>query len=345
MPGEKRLKVSLVVDVENWAYANIARQFKKNIDEFDIEIIPMSKLNGNVALMWLMCRESDVVHFFCRGLAISYLGGDLKNTVAEYGGVTEEFIDEYIRPKLITTCVYDHLFLGDDIDFTRLLCGEIENYYVSSGKLFDIYNSLDLSYKPQAVITDGIDLDMFYPKNIDRLRAGSKKGLVVGWVGNSKWVGNNDDYKGVNTIIRPAVEKLKSEGYDIELFTSDRVSKVIPINEMVDYYEKIDVYVCASKFEGTPNPALESMACGIPVISTDVGIIPDLFGEKQKELIMSERSEKALEDKLRMLLENRDLLWEYSKENLESIKKWQWKYKADDFKRFITAAAKKRGII
>lgn len=338
MDLDKRLKVALVVDVENWAYANIARHFKKEIADFDIEIIPMSRLGGNVALMWLMCQDCDVVHFFCRGLAISYLGGDLRAAVENYGGDTESFIEEYIKPKTITTCVYDHLFLDSDADFTTLLCSQIENYYVSSGKLLGIYNALDLVYKPKCIITDGIDLDMFYPKSLSRFDSLPDRPLVVGWVGNSKWVGNTDDYKGVHTIIKPAVEQLQSEGYNIELLTSDRVNDIIPVDEMVDYYEKIDVYVCASKAEGTPNPALESMACGIPVISTDVGIIPDLFGEKQKALIMEERSAECLKSKLRTLLGKPSLIKELSEENLESIKKWQWKYKAEDFRQFILSA-------
>ncbi|MBE6563376.1 MAG: glycosyltransferase family 4 protein [Ruminococcaceae bacterium] len=337
---EKKLKVALVVDVENWAYANIARHFKAEIKDFDIEIIPMSKIDSNVALMWLMCSDSDIVHFFCRGLAISYLGGDLKQTVTAYGGDVASFIDEYIRPKLITTCVYDHLFLEDDVDFTRLLCSEIENYYVSSEKLKNIYEGLGLSHAPKCVITDGTDLSVFYPKNLERLEKLGERPVVVGWVGNSNWVGNTDDYKGVHTIIKPAVEQLRSEGYNVEFLASDRVSKIIPINEMVNYYEKIDVYVCASKAEGTPNPALESMACGIPVISTDVGIIPDLFGEKQKSLIMEDRSVECLKSKLKYLLDNKRVFKELSAENLESIKKWEWKYKAEDFKNFILSAYK-----
>ncbi len=338
----EKLKIALVVDVENWAYANIARHFKAELTDFDVKIIPMSRLDGNVALMWLMCADRDVVHFFCRGLAISYLGGDLKASVKAYGGNVDEFIAEYIRPKLITTCVYDHLFLGDDVDFTRLLTSEIENYYVSSHKLEEIYRGLGLVHEPKCVITDGTDLTAFYPKNIERLANTEGRTVTVGWVGNSNWVGNTDDYKGVHTIIKPAVQELRAEGYDIELFTSDRVNKLIPINEMVNYYEKIDLYVCASKAEGTPNPALESMACGIPVISTDVGIIPDLFGEKQKEFILEERSAACLKAKLKRFLDDRSLFTSLSEENLESIKAWEWKYKAADFARFVASAWENR---
>ena len=57
---------------------------------------------------------------------------------------------------------------------------------------------------------------------------------------------------------------------------------MIAHEDMPEYYNGIDIYVCTSRTEGTPNTVLEAMACGVPVISTDVGIVPEVFGEKQK---------------------------------------------------------------
>lgn len=87
--------------------------------------------------------------------------------------------------------------------------------------------------------------------------------MRVGWAGNSKWAGELEDFKGYHSLLKPAVEQLQSEGLNIELVLADRQLGFIPHDEMVKYYSQIDVYVCPSKIEGTPNPVLESMACGV----------------------------------------------------------------------------------
>lgn len=42
-------------------------------------------------------------------------------------------------------------------------------------------------------------------------------------------------------------------------------------------YAALDVYLCTSLLEGGPLPVLEALACGVPVVSTDVGHVPDLI--------------------------------------------------------------------
>jgi glycosyltransferase involved in cell wall biosynthesis len=339
---KNNIKIALVIDVENWAFANIARHFKKELNNMlNIDIVSMSRINNNAAVMWLILKKYDVVHFFCRGLSISYCEEYIKPLIYEMGGNPTDFYNNYVKGKVITTCVYDHLFLEEpDILFTKKLFNKINNYYVSSNKLKQIYNNLEIQNKPKCVITDGIDLEKFYPINTERFNQIDNRTIKIGWVGNSNWVDNGIDYKGLNTIIKPAIEELQKEGLNVELFTVDKINATIPINEMVNYYSKIDIYVCASLAEGTPNPVLESMACGVPIISTDVGIVQDALGQQQKEFILDSRSIECLKAKIKLLVRNKSKLQSLSKENLENIKVWDWKYKAEEFKNFILNACK-----
>ena len=116
---------------------------------------------------------------------------------------------------------------------------------------------------------------------------------------------------------------------------ADRKEGYIPHDKRPDYYNSIDLYICASKNEGTPNPVLESMATGVPIISTDVGIVRDAFGEKQKDFILKERTKEALKAKLQYLLENLNIVEELSKENLNQIQNWSWENKCQQFKEFF----------
>ena len=45
----------------------------------------------------------------------------------------------------------------------------------------------------------------------------------------------------------------------------------IPQDQMAPYYRAADVFALASEFDNSPNVVLEAMACGLPVVATDVG--------------------------------------------------------------------------
>jgi glycosyltransferase involved in cell wall biosynthesis len=45
----------------------------------------------------------------------------------------------------------------------------------------------------------------------------------------------------------------------------------VPQEDMGQYYRAADVFALASDFDNSPNVVLEAMACGLPVVATDVG--------------------------------------------------------------------------
>lgn len=328
-------KIALVVDTDNWAFANIAKNVSKYLmGEYDFKIIPIVNLDNNLAKVYIAAYDCDLIHFFWRGNIIGEFEDSFKNYVEYLGYTLDEFKNKYMN-KPVTSAVYDHLFLDEDIEITKKIFSICDKYYVSSNILKRIYNKLDVKYKPSCVITDGVDLEKFYPKKLERFSNINDRKIKIGWVGNSAWASDKEDFKGVNTILKPAIEELVEEGYPIEEYFADRQVRMIPHDQMIDYYSDIDILICVSKCEGTPNPVLESMACGVPVISTRVGIVPDALGKKQKEFILKERTKECLKERIIYLIEHRDLFKKLSEENQCEIKKWTWKEISIKIKNFF----------
>ena len=338
-------KIVLVVDVRNWALDNIAHNIVKHLGhKYDFKIIYMEDVpDSNIVLLFYACLGADVIHFLWRGLLTFLTTDSIKAYLEKYGRGYEAYKREVLDYLTITTSVYDHTYLSkEDFYQTKTIFQYISAYTVSSKKLYDIYKKLNLR-KPFVEITDGVDLEKFYPINIERLENKKDKELIIGWVGNSEWSGDPaKDHKGLNNIIRPAIDELIKEGYKIKLELTDKQEKLIPHDEMANFYSKIDVYVCASLNEGTPNPVLEAMACGVPVISTDVGIVPEVFGEKQRKYLLEERTKDCLKSKIKEFIQNMDKIKELSDENLLQIKEWSWENKCKQFDEFFSSVLKKK---
>lgn len=334
-------KIAIVYDIEGWAFCNIAKQIKTYLSaDFEIDIFPVSVFDDNVVKLVLLASNYDLVHCLWRGLLSCIDYEFARGYIHNLGLTFQEFIDEYYSKTLFTTSVYDHKFLDEEnFETTKSFIHYAKNYTVSSTILEDIYNQLEIEKKPMMVISDGIDTQKFKPQKLERFHLENlqNRKLKIGWVGNSEFTDSEGDadLKGVRKIIKPVLEELIQEGYPIELKFADRKEGYIPHDKMPEYYNSIDIYICASKNEGTPNPVLESMASGVPIISTDVGIVRDAFGKKQKEYILKERSKDELKSKLKIILDNKEQMEELSKENLEQIRKWTWKEKCNQFKEFF----------
>lgn len=330
-------RIALIIDTHGWAFSNIAQQLQRNLaDRYNFIIIPMDIID-DINQVLMMAADCDLIHFFWREhlrlIGTPYYRGQAEMRSSSYA----DFEKRYVLGKKITTSIYDHLLLDvhsleeRKILYEKLLTG----YSVGSNKLHEIY-SLTTDYPaPTAVLEDGVDLTLFKPASLDRFDSMAGREFVIGWVGNSKWGSEIEDFKGLHSILKPAIERLRNEGLPIREHFADRQERFIPHHEMPAYYAGIDVYVCTSKIEGTPNPVLESMACGVPIISTDVGIVPQAFGPLQRQFILAERSVDAVADALRRLLMEPAMLKDLSRENMQMIKQWDWTIMAEKFATFF----------
>lgn len=126
--------------------------------------------------------------------------------------------------------------------------------------------------QPEAVyVPNGVDTSFFVPL-VNSKRC--QKPLVFGWVGKRRNAKNIslleefDDYCNqtgdfvLNSIIL-------DKGTLAETLRSN--------HEMLRFYQSLDFLLVTSLNEGTPNPALEALACGVPVICTRVGNMPEVI--------------------------------------------------------------------
>ena len=334
---KNKKKIAIVIDVEGWAFYNSANQIKRYLSKYyDIDIIPMDIFDGNIVKMLILSKKYDLMHFMWRA-QISWITNEFsKHYINSLGEEYEQFENEYLKGSNITTAVCDHLFLDEaGKDLTNFVCNNVKSYIVISKKLYDIYSRNDNIKNPEMIISNGVDLELFYKKNKNKYNDLNDREIIIGWTGNSKFLDEtDDDLKGVKKIIKPAVEELISEGYKIKLNIADRNERFIPHDKMPDYYNDIDIYLCASRTEGAPNTILEAMACGVPIISTDVGIVPEVLGTEQKKFIIN-RTKEDLKNSIKELLNNREKMKILSEENLERVKKYSWEEQANKYKKFF----------
>jgi len=136
---------------------------------------------------------------------------------------------------------------------------------VPSNILYSIFNDKHpaLFYTPH-----GVDHNIFIPAKNPSISPEGE--LVVGWTGSRY---NHPGKRGLDDLLIPALQDLKG----VKLITAEREDKWRTQEEMVNFYHTLDTYICTSRTEGGPHPLLEASSCGIPIISTRVGIAPDLI--------------------------------------------------------------------
>jgi glycosyltransferase involved in cell wall biosynthesis len=64
---------------------------------------------------------------------------------------------------------------------------------------------------------------------------------------------------------------LKQQAARLGLADAVTFAGYVPHDQMAPYYRTADVFALASEFDNSPNVVLEAMACGLPVVATDVG--------------------------------------------------------------------------
>ena len=271
-PETDKTRVLLAIDRPKWAFDNIAVQMVKHLsDEFEFQIVPYREAAG----------ECDVlVVFWWAGL---------------------QGVIQHVQAAKVVLCLYDAFSWLPGSKGAEKLQAYLARADVVAVANDGLKKDLEAYYggnlPPVVVTEDGVDTDLFTPRPLPET-------FTVGWCGNSK-SGHSfgiEDLKGLE-IIR---EACRLADVPLEVLDASQ-GATVEHEDMPSWYEKISLYACASLAEGTPNPVLEALACGRPVVSTDVGLVRKVMdGGPAGAGEVVERTPEAFADAIRMF--NSDIL-------------------------------------
>lgn len=169
---------------------------------------------------------------------------------------------------------------------------------------------------------DGVDADTFHPsqKN-DFLRKKfniPNDKIIVGTVARLSKI------KGYDYLL-PAIRASRALPFhffiigfgkmrkEIELYIKkydlQNVSMIGEVPDVEKYLGSLDIYLLSSiGSEGSSRATLEAMATGLPIISTSVGVLPDIVRHQENGFLIQPRSSDAIVQALNNFVQNKNLL-------------------------------------
>ena len=130
--------------------------------------------------------------------------------------------------------------------------------------------------------------------------------------------------------IGPEKENLEKLTEELKLKNNVIFTGYIEDIDLLKYYASSDIFVLPSinlngHTETLGVVLLEAMACGTPVIGSNVGGIPDIIKDGYNGFLVSEKSPEDLADKIIELLSNKELAEEFATNGLKTVQeKFSW---------------------
>jgi glycosyltransferase involved in cell wall biosynthesis len=95
-------------------------------------------------------------------------------------------------------------------------------------------------------------------------------------------------------------------------------------SSLPDYYRCLDVYLATARIEGGPHGVLEALATGVPVVSTRVGLVPDVIEHGHNGYLAEPEDVEALAELVARVAGTPGLAGTFSVNGLRSIQPYDW---------------------
>ncbi len=166
---------------------------------------------------------------------------------------------------------------------------------------------LGIQHDKISVVYRGVDLNVFTPGSQQESRrklALPKDSTILLWVGRLQEVKNPLLFVETVELLKrslpqlqafmigdgPLRSRIEREIESRELGGLLKIVGSVAHHELADWYRSSDRIVLTSHSEGVPNVLLESIACGIPFIATNVGGIPEIASPNLDRLVPADNA-------------------------------------------------------
>lgn len=212
-----------------------------------------------------------------------------------------------------------------------------EFYDIDEKKIHVIYNGVDVEkFKPnkdRAGLRRELGLEekqkiilfvgrLYQRKGLDTLLQSISK--VIQDFGDAKFVISGEGHRQNKEKLLKIAEKLKIK--NSVLFVG-----YFPDEKLPDLYAASDMFVLPSRYESFPFTILEAQATGLPVISTNVGGIPEIITNNRNGLLVEPANPEQLAEMIIALLQNQEFAEELGRRARQLIEeKFTWSSITDE---------------
>lgn len=186
-----------------------------------------------------------------------------------------------------------------------------------------VSNIVGFPHEKITAIVNGVDTERFSPKpeikqDIRKKLGLKKNSLCIGTVGSLRSVKNH-------SLLISACKTISSNFDQVEVLIVGegpleshliQEVKTLGLSEKIHFaggqpnipeiLSTLDIFVLPSLSEGMPNAVLEAMACGIPVIATSVGGVPEVIEDGKNGILITSKDKESLIQALTKLIQDRE---------------------------------------
>lgn len=176
----------------------------------------------------------------------------------------------------------------------------VTHWHVSSDRIHVVYNGINLPLplgeKPKNLYTPTII-------TVARLVPWKGVGALI------EMLGNLPDWHLLIVGDGPLRKSLEQQSYNNNLSERVHFTGALSSNLVLGWYQTAEVFVLNTSFESFSFQVLEAMASGIPIITTNVGSLPELIENGEEGILVQPNDTIAIEKAIESLHKEPDI-WE-----------------------------------